>query len=83
MGTTVKRKKWRKHKFIDDQSISGSYIIWRDDGLPYGGVDMKLADCSRTIGWEFGQPGEKRGKKKIAAIKKIIDEVYDYLHEVN
>ena len=81
MGATMKRKKWRKHKWIDEQSSSGSYIIYQDDGHNFGGVEMKLADCSRTVSWEFGTPGDKRGKKKIAAIKKIIDEMYNYLHE--
>jgi hypothetical protein len=44
-----------------------------------GGVDLKLADCDRRIWWYFGKPGDKRAIRKIKAVKKIIDEVHEYL----
>ena len=44
-----------------------------------GQVDLKLSDCDRRIWWYFGKPGDKRAIRKIKVVKKIIDEVCEYL----
>lgn len=79
MATKRKLKTYRK--FIESINDSDSYI--KVINSPWGGIDLKLASCDRIIEWGFGKPGEKRAKRKIANVKKIVDEVYNYLHEVD
>lgn len=73
-----KRKPNSNHVFLEHGNESDSYI--RVNAHP-GFTEIKLADCFRNITYNFGQQGEARGKKKIAKIKAIIDDLYDYLHE--
>lgn len=67
-----------KRVFLEPVTESDSYvrvIVDKDTG----GVDLKLSDCDRRIWWYFGKPGDKRAIRKIKAVKKIIDEVHEYL----
>lgn len=67
-----------KRVFLEAQKHSDSYVrVCVDDDT--GQVDLKLADCDRRIWWHFGKPGDKRAIRKIKAVKKIVDEVYEYL----
>lgn len=69
-----------KRAWLENQQYSGSYYVvdvgteqWAD------GLSLTLADCNRKITWHFGRPGEKRAIKKIKAVKKMVDELYEYL----
>ena len=78
----VKKKKLKSRRsFLEEQVSSDSYYVL-DIGKDSGYTSLKLADCNRTIEWQFGRPGEPRGKKKIATLKKLIDDMYNFLHEV-
>lgn len=44
-----------------------------------GSTDLKLTDCSRTINWHFGVPGDKRAIRKITVVKKLVDSIYEHL----
>lgn len=68
-----------KRGFFENQDYSNSgYRLY----VSKYGVTLTLNDCARSIEWEFGNPGDKhkRGKKKIAAIKKLVDEIYEHFH---
>lgn len=77
--STKKVKKFRsKRGWLESQHESGSWYkvdasLWNDE------VSLTLADCYRTITWEFGRPGSKRAEKKIKKIKSIIDELHNHL----
>lgn len=51
-----------------------------------GRVELKLADCYRSISWSFGsaetkdKKALKRSQAKIAKIKAVIDEIYKHFH---
>jgi hypothetical protein len=67
-----------KRIFLESSKLSDSYIhIILDEDTK--SLDLKLADCDRRIWWYFGKPGDKRAIAKIAAVKKIIDEVHAFL----
>lgn len=67
-----------KRVFLEPLKQSDSYVrICVDEDT--GQVDLKLSDCDRRIWWYFGKPGDKRAIRKIKAVKKIIDEVHEYL----
>lgn len=67
-----------KRVFLESPKHSDSYVrVWVYPET--GEVELKLASCDRVIYWQFGRKGEKRGIAKIKAVKKIIDEVHDYL----
>lgn len=68
-----------KRAFLEPTNISNSYYVVQihDDGA----ADMTLADCNRHITWWFGTPGSKRAIRKIAKIKKVIDELHKYLNK--
>lgn len=67
-----------KRVFLEPLERSDSYIrVCVDEDT--GQVDLKLSDCDRRIWWYFGKPGDKRAIRKIKAVKKIIDEVHEYL----
>lgn len=67
-----------KRVFLEPIKQSDSYIrVCVDEDT--GQVDLKLSDCDRRIWWYFGNPGDKRAIRKIKAVKKIIDEVHEYL----
>jgi hypothetical protein len=68
-----------KRVFLEPIKHSDSYVRVAID-VDTGGVDLKLADCDRRIWWYFGKPGDKRAIRKIKAVKKIIDEVHEYLN---
>lgn len=70
-----------KRGFIEPQKFSNSN--YKLDVEEWCGVSLTLGDCNRTITWEFGKPTDKdkRGKKKIATIKKLIDEIYGHFHD--
>jgi hypothetical protein len=44
-----------------------------------GSIELKMADCNRTISWSFDKPGRPQAKRKIKAIKAVIDEMYEHL----
>lgn len=70
-----------KRFFLESTKLSDSYAavtVYKDDG---NYVELKLADCTRNVVWQFGKPGSTRAKKKIAKIKKLIDEVYNFIHQ--
>lgn len=77
MATKRKLKSYRK--FIEPVTESDSYI--KISVTRWDGVNLKLASCDRIIEWHFGKPGDRRAKAKIKNVKKMIDEVYAYLHE--
>jgi len=67
-----------KRAFLEPLKESDSYVrVCVDEDT--GQVDLKLSDCDRRIWWYFGKPGDKRAIRKIKAVKKIIDEVHEYL----
>ena len=67
-----------KRVFLEPVTESDSYVrVIVDEDSGY--LDLKLADCDRRICWTFGKPGDKRAIRKIKAVKKIIDEVHEYL----
>ena len=67
-----------KRVFLEPMKESDSYVrVCVDEDT--GQVDLKLSDCDRRIWWHFGKPGDKRAIRKIKAVKKIIDEVHEYL----
>jgi hypothetical protein len=67
-----------KRVFLESLKESDSYVrVCVDEDT--GQVDLKLSDCDRRIWWHFGKPGDKRAIRKIKAVKKIIDEVHEYL----
>lgn len=67
-----------KRSFLEPLKQSDSYVrVIVDEDSGY--LELKLADCDRRIWWYFGKPGDKRAIRKIKAVKKIIDEVYEYL----
>lgn len=67
-----------KRVFLEPLKQSDSYVrVCVDEDT--GQVDLKLSDCDRRIWWYFGKPGDKRAIRKIKAVKKIIDEVHEYL----
>ena len=67
-----------KRVFLEPLKQSDSYVrVCIDEDT--GQVDLKLSDCDRRIWWYFGKPGDKRAIRKIKAVKKIIDEVHEYL----
>ena len=67
-----------KRVFLEPIKESDSYVrVCVDEDA--GQVDLKLSDCDRHIWWYFGKPGDKRAIRRIKAVKKIIDEVYEYL----
>ena len=66
-----------KRVWLEDQTESNSAIVLT---VRSGWVELELKDCSRTISWDFGDVGSKRGKKKIAIVKAMIDTVYDAYH---
>lgn len=72
-------KRKTKRVWLEKPELSDSYIkvLTGENGW----TELKLTDCYRSINWDFGKPGDKRAKKKIAAVKKLIDEVYAFLHE--
>ena len=63
--------------FLEPQKNSDSYykVTVYDDKS----VELKLADCSRSITWYFGKPGERRAIAKISKIKTIVDRIYAHL----
>lgn len=81
MVTKVK-KKLNKREFLESTEYSNSWYHLHDDGY---GISLTLADCNRQITWNFGDlksPADiRRGRKKIKKIKKVIDELYAYLHD--
>lgn len=80
MGTTTSVKKPLKSKrdWLEKPHQSGSYYnVTVDNSNGY--TSLSLADCNRTITWEFGRPNSKRAVAKIKKIKKLIDEMYDHL----
>jgi hypothetical protein len=67
-----------KRVFLEPIKESDSYVrVIVDEDSGY--LELKLADCDRRIWWTFGKPGDKRAIRKIKAVKKIIDEVHEYL----
>lgn len=70
-----------KRIFLEHLTSSDSYIrvCIQDDG----NLDLKLSDCDRRIWWHFGRPGNKKAIAKITKVKKIIDEVYNHLTNVD
>lgn len=80
---TKSKSKWKlksKRNFLETQDNSDSYYtLWV--GKSNGFTRLKMADCHRSIEWEFGTPGDTRAKKKIAVLKKLVDEMYSHLHE--
>lgn len=66
-----------KRLFLEPQSESDSYVAVDIDESGY--LDLKLADCKRSINWFFGKPGNKRAIRKIKKVKAVIDEVYAHL----
>ena len=67
-----------KRAFLEPLKESDSYVrVIVDEDSGY--LELKLADCDRRIWWNFGKPGDKRAIRKIKAVKKIVDEVYEYL----
>lgn len=76
----TKRKLKSKRAFLEPASYSNSFYDLTVD--PAGYVTLTLHDCDRKITWYFSKPGEDRGKKKIAAFKKVVDDIYNHLHEV-
>jgi len=67
-----------KRAFLNNEVDSYYHLYVQDSGW----TDLKLADCARSINWEFGRPGDAKAKKKIAVVKKLIDELYNHLHEI-
>ena len=47
-----------------------------------GELDVSFTDCNRKINWFFGKPGNKKGVAKITRLKKLVDEMYDYMTSV-
>lgn len=74
----AKIKKINKREFLESTKHSNSWYHVEDQ---YEEVSLTLADCNRRVTWSFGAKGSKRGKQKIKKIKKVIDEIYAYLHE--
>lgn len=75
-----------RRAFIDTiDSANSWYHVRVGKGSEYdkGSVSLVLADCSRTIEWYFGKPGNKGGKAKIKKVKELVDSIYNYLHEEN
>lgn len=70
-----------KRIFLEPLTYSDSYIrvCIQDDR----NLDLKLSDCDRRIWWHFGRPGSKKAIAKITKVKKIIDEVYNHLTNVD
>lgn len=66
-----------KRTFLENQKPSDSYA--KVDISEGGYCSLKLADCVRSIEWNFGTPGDKRAIAKITKIKKLVDEVYAHL----
>lgn len=69
------------------ENIKDSNSWYKLELCDYDGVTLTLADCSRSITWYFGKKDGKdkgkRGKAKIAKVKKLVDEIYNYYHEDN
>jgi hypothetical protein len=66
-----------KRLFLESREHSDSYInvwVYKD-----GSIELKMADCNRTISWSFDKPGRPQAKRKIKAIKAVIDEMYEHL----
>lgn len=70
-----------ERKFLEPFKESDSYyrITVGTGKYEEGEVDIKLADCYRTINWNFGKPGDKRAIAKITVVKQMVDKVYDFL----
>jgi hypothetical protein len=66
-----------KRIWLEDQRHSNSAVIVT--ALASGWVDLILKDCSRTVSWEFGSPGDRRAVAKIKKLKAIVDEVHEHL----
>lgn len=79
MATKLKVKLKPKRAFLEHTSNSDSYYVLDISDRNY--VTLKLADCEKTINWSFGKPKEERAMKKIAVLKKLVDEMYNYLHQ--
>lgn len=77
MATKV--KKLNKRGFVESTKHSNSWYHVEDQ---YGEVSLTLADCNRRISWSFSEKGSDRGKRKIDKLKKLVDELHAYLHEV-
>ena len=63
--------------FIDSLANADSY--YHLTVYDNGSVDLKLADCFRSINWGFGEPGDKRSIKKIERIKSVVDALHAHL----
>lgn len=72
-----------KREWLEQAELSGSYynLVVGKDTYNKDEAALTLADCDRKITWYFGKPGEKRGKRKIAKLKKLVDSLYNYLHK--
>lgn len=73
-----KRKPNTNHVFLEHGKDSDSYLRVSCDG---SWTTLKLSDCYRSITYEFGARGDTRGKRKIAKLKAVIDDLHDYIHE--
>lgn len=69
----------RTHRiFLEHTEQSDSYIVVCVD-KDNQHVSLKLTDCDRRIWWQFGRPGDKRAIRKIAKVKKIVDQLHAFL----
>lgn len=72
-----------KREFLENPKYSNSWYKVNVDSYD-DSVELTLADCSRAITWYFGSrkgKERKRGKAKIAKLKKLVDSIYEYYHE--
>lgn len=70
-----------KRAWLEGQKYSGSWYSLEisTDKMDGGYLSLSLSDCNRSITWYFGKPGDKRAVAKITKIKKLVDEIYEYL----
>lgn len=66
-----------KRDWLEKQEQSGSYYSVLVSGS--GHTELTLADCHRTITWQFGRPNSKRAVAKIKKVKALVDEIYAHL----
>lgn len=62
------------------EGIKGANSWYKVSVMDHG-LEMTLADCTRSINWWFGKPGENDAIAKITKVKSMVDEVYDHLTE--
>lgn len=81
MARATKKPRFKTERFwLERPEESGSWAhAYPGESYEGGGLHLQLGDCGRSIAWYI--PCNKRGLKKIAKIKALVDRIHAHVVE--